>query len=117
MLDNTLTITLGGASVVLTRVDQSNFVSTYFGQDGDDKVSLSVRHQIPSRGGSNESHLVRLDVEHYDALGVYIRQSSAWTVIKTFDGVQDQSDSEEAVAALTGLTDSTFTSKLINRES
>jgi len=105
MLDNTLSIDYGATvGITLTRVNQDNFSSKYYGEDGNQKFNLSVKHQIPERGLAGESHLVRLDVEHYDAEGVYIRTSSAWTVIKTFDGTQDSTASVNTVLALQDFT-------------
>jgi hypothetical protein len=108
MLDNTLTFDYSGSPITLDRVNQDNYSSTYFGEATDAKISLRVSHTIPPRGGSGESHLVRLDVEHYDGDGAYVRTSSAWTVIKTFDNTQDATASEDAASALIavfGITD------------
>lgn len=119
MLDNTLTIDYGSdTGITLTRVSQQNFESTYFGESGDQKFNLSVKHTIPARGLPGESHLVRLDVEHYDSEGVYIRTSSAWTVIKTFDSTQDSTASEDTLAALQMFTGVTANiEKIVGRES
>nr|APG77045.1 hypothetical protein [Beihai levi-like virus 8] len=118
MLDNTLTITYDTTPVTLTRVAEQNFSSTYYGENGNDKLTMSVNHTIPARGGTGESHLVRLNVEHYDAEGVYLRTSSAWTVIKTFDGVQNSTSCEHTVAALQDFTAvAANISKVIARES
>lgn len=120
MLDNTLTMTYSAESVTLVRVAEQNYSSTYRGQSaaGTEKFTLSVNHTIPQRGGNGESHLVRLDCEHYDADGIYVRTSSAWTVIKTFDAPQvdalSQSTFEgfQSILAISGLD-----SKIIGRES
>lgn len=119
MLDNTISIDLGAdLGIVLTRVNQDNFSSQYFGEgSASEKITLNVKHDIPSRGVAGESHLVRLDVEHYDGSGVYIRTSSAWTVIKTFDGIQSSSGSLNTAMALGGVLDSAFATKIIARES
>lgn len=118
MFANTLSVTIGGTAVTLTRVNQDNFGSTYFGVDGTDKVELVISHELPkARGASGESHLVRMNIEHYDVAGVYQRQSSAWVVIKTFDGTQDATHSLECFDALRGLVTSTMAGQLINRES
>lgn len=118
MLDNTISITHNAVSVTLTRVNQDNYSSKYFGELANgDKVTLSVAHTIPSRGAAGESHLVRLDIEHYDAEGVYQRTSSAWTVVKTFDGIQDSVECGYAADALVGLTTSAFLAKVLGRES
>lgn len=104
MLDNTLTLTFDTTDVVLTRVTDQNYSSTYRGESGSNKFTLKFSHTIPDRGSAGESHLVRLDVEHYDAEGVYLRTSSAWTVIKTFDGTQDSAACAHVVAALQDFT-------------
>lgn len=104
MLDNTLTINYDATPVTMTRVSQQNFSSEYFGESGTMKLTMKVNHSIPARGNPGESHLVRLDIEHYDVDGLYLRTSSAWTVIKTFDGIQDSVASEFTVAALQDFT-------------
>lgn len=118
MLDNTLTINYAATPVTLTKVSEQNFSSEYFGENGNDKFNLSVKHTIPARGQPGESHLVRLDVEHYDAEGTYLRTSSAWTVIKTFDGTQNSTACENTVASLQDFTAVAVNiAKVIARES
>lgn len=118
MLDNTLTITYDATPVTMTKVSEQDFSSKYYGEDGTKKLTLSVNHTIPARGEGGESHLVRLDVEHYGSSGAYLRTSSAWTVIKTFDGVQDTAESEYTIAALQDFTAvSAEIAKVIGRES
>jgi hypothetical protein len=104
MLDNTLTITYDASSITMTRVNQDNYSSEYFGEDTQMKLTLTFKHTIPARGTPGESHLVRLDIEHYDADGVYESTSSAWTVLKTFDGIQDSTALLHTVAALQDFT-------------
>lgn len=118
MLDNTLTFDYAGASVTLDRINQDSYASEYFGEATDVKITLKISHTIPPRGGSGESHLVRLDVEHYDTEGTYVRTSSAWTVIKTFDNTQDSDASNDAATALVavfGITD--LVTDVIGRQS
>lgn len=103
MLDNTLTFDYSGSPVTLDRINQDNYTSTYYGEATDVKINLRISHTIPPRGGSGESHLVRLDVEHYDTDGVYVRTSSAWTVIKTFDNTQDSTASVDVANGLTAV--------------
>jgi hypothetical protein len=61
--------------------------------------------------------MVRLDVEHYDTAGVYLRTSSAWMVIKTFDGIQNSVASKDAADTLSALCDATLVASLVARES
>lgn len=119
MLANTLSITYAAASVTLTRVSEQSFSSTYFGESasGEEKFTLTVKHTIPDRGQSGESHLVRLDCEHYDSVGTYVRTSSVWSVMKTFDGSQASSEIIDLGDALDTLVDSTFRASLAARES
>jgi len=118
MFANTLSVTMDSGSVTLTRVNQDNFGSTYFGEDTNRKIELVISHELPkTRGDAGESHLVRFNVDHYSVDGVYLRRSSAWSVIKTFDGSQDADSSKEAYVALHGLVDATFAASVINRES
>jgi hypothetical protein len=118
MLDNTLTFDYDGNPVNLKRINQDDFSSVYYGAVGNDKVTMTIKHTIPPRGQSSESHLVRFDVELYDADGVYTRTASAWTVIKTFDGVQDDSETTKATGGLLDfLGTGTYLAQIIGRES
>lgn len=118
MFDNTYALGMASGNVIVTRVNQDNFGSTYFGVDGSNKIELVISHDIPKkRGASGESHLCRLNVEHYDEGGTYLRTSSAWTVIKTFDNAQNETDSAEAANALAGFLSAARITKLVARES
>jgi hypothetical protein len=117
MLGNTLGITYNAVTKTLSRVKDDGYTADYYLDDGQQKYTLSVKHTVPPRGEPNESHMVRLDVAHYDANGVYLRTASAWSVLKTFDAVQDTVSSTRCANALVGLTDSTFVGKLAVRES
>lgn len=118
MLDQSMTFNYDGAPLEVRRINQDNFSSIYFGETADEKVTLTISHTIPARGSAGESHLVRFDVEHYDATGVFVRQSSAWSVIKTFDGTQDTPSSKAAMEGLTAfLAVSGTLDKVLARES
>lgn len=105
MLTNTITIDLGNDEVVLTKINQDNYGSEYYAKtSAGEAVTMTIAHTLPKqRGRGGESHLVKLSVEHFDDEGVYQRTSTAWTVIKTFDGVQDDDASKDATAALLGF--------------
>lgn len=105
MLTNTITIELGNESLVLTKINQDNYGSEYYTKTpAGEAVTMTIAHTLPKqRGRGGESHLVKLSVEHFDAEGVYQRTSTAWTVIKTFDGVQSDDDSLDASKALVGF--------------
>lgn len=117
MLADTLSITYNAVAVTLNKISEQNYTSTYFAENGGNKFTLNVKHTIPQKGGEGESHLVKLDVEYFDAQGVYLRTISVWTVIKTFDGVQNSVDALRAVNALVALTTSAFNDKIIGRMS
>lgn len=117
MLGTTLSITHNAVAKVLSRIKDDGYTADYYLDDGQQKFSLSVKHTIPARADPGESHLVRLDVAYYDVNGVYLRTASAWTVVKTFDNVQDTVASNNVSKALVGLTDATFLGKLNTRES
>lgn len=118
MLDSELTFDYDGSSLTVKRINQDNYSSEYFGEVGTQKIKLTINHTIPGRGGAGESHLVRFDVEHYDATGIFVRQSSAWTVIKTFDSVQDTAASTAAYDGLAAfMATSGVVGSVLNRES
>lgn len=116
-LGDPIGITYNAVAKNLVKINQDNFGATYYLDDGTERFTLSVKHTIPPKGGAGESHLVRLDVEHYDGSDVYLRTASAWTVIKTFDGKQDTASSDNVTQALVDyLTDANI-DKVIGRES
>jgi hypothetical protein len=115
-LGDPISLTYDGAAQAVNRINQDNYGAVYYGEGTDKKFTLSVKHTIPSRGESGESHLVRLDVEHY-AAGVYIRTASAWMVIRTDDGVQDQEMSEDAAECVVALCSAANLTKIIGRQS
>lgn len=116
MLADPLPITYNAVVKNLVRVNQDNYGSSYYLEDGDLRFRLSVKHTIPAVGEPGESHLCRLDVDHY-ASGVYVRTASAWGVIRTDGGVQDSTSSSRAALALqTAMTSGNIT-KLTARES
>jgi hypothetical protein len=119
MLTSPITATYDSESISLNRINQDNYSAEYFGQTaaGTERITLKVAHTIPKRGGDQESHLVRVDVEHFDAEGVYSHTSSAWDVIKTFDGVQVAADSILAYDLLVDILDSSTIAAVVGRQS
>lgn len=116
MLVDPLPITYNAVVKNLVRVNQDNYGSAYYLEDGDLRFRLSVKHTIPAVGAAGESHLCRLDVDHY-ASGLFVRTASAWGVIRTDGAVQDSTSSSRAALALqTAMTSGNIT-KLISRES
>jgi hypothetical protein len=117
MIGDTIALTYNAGTVTLTRINQDNYGAEYFGSSGNDKFTINVKHTIPARGKPGESHLARLDVEHYDATGVLLRTASAWTAIRTDNGIQAATNSENATKALTAFLSAANITKLVNRES
>lgn len=120
MLDSPLSIDYDGATKTLALVSRTGRKSVYTGEETDGSATyiVTVDHTIPPRGGSGESHLIRLDVEHYDTSGIYVRTSSAWVVLKTQDAPQQTSDSTDAASCLTQfLGQAGIVSKVLNGES
>lgn len=116
MFADPISITYNAVAKNLARINQDSNGSDYYLDGGTEKFSLSIRHTIPARGGAGESHMMRLDVDHHDANGVFLRRCSSWTVIKTFDSTQDTTRSGYAANALVGLLTTTNVGKILARE-
>jgi uncharacterized protein (DUF427 family) len=120
MIGTTLAITYNAVAKTLLRVKDDGYSADYYLDDvavSSCKFSASVKHTIPAKGVAGESHIVRLDVEHYDVDALYTHTSSAWTVVKTFDAVQNSADLLLAHTALDTVIDATFMAKVIGRDS
>jgi hypothetical protein len=116
-LGDTISITYNAVSKTLARINQDNFGANYYLEDGLVRYNLSIKHTIPARGKFGESHLARLDVEHYDAEGVLTRTASSWSVIRTDGGIQDSTSSTRAVTALQSFLTAPNIAKIVGRES
>lgn len=115
MFAATIALTYGGVTKTLNRTNQDNGGSEYYLNDSLLRFYLKISHTVPAKGKYGESHLVRLDVEQYDALGVLLRTNSSWTVIKTFDGIQDDPGSEDTAEALVGFLTPANIASLVDR--
>lgn len=116
-LSDPITLTYDAVSVSLNRINQDNYGAEYYAESGTKRFTMSVKHTIPAKGKSGESHLVRLDVEHYDAGGVLLRTTSAWTVIRTDNGVQELVACEDTTAALVAFLTPANITKIAGRQS
>lgn len=116
-LSDPIALTYDGGTVNMPRINQDNYGAEYYAESGTKRLTLSVKHTIPAKGKAGESHLVRLDVEHYDANGLLQRVASAWTVIRTDSGIQDQESSEDATEALVALLSAANITKVVGRQS
>lgn len=113
-------ITYNSVATNLNRVNQDNYGSVFYAESAaGEKMNLTVKHTIPGLGKDGESHLLRLDVEEYDASDVLLRKTSAWLAIRTDGGIQDQTAAENAAKALLAyLSASSYAvvTKLVSRQ-
>lgn len=117
MIGDTVSLTYDAVTKTLSKINQDNYGAVYYLEDGLERFTMSVKHTIPGRGKPGESHLVRLDVEHYDAEGALLRTSTAWTVVRTDQGIQDSASSEAAANALVAWLSAANVTKIVGRES
>jgi hypothetical protein len=119
MIGDTVAVTYNAIVKTLNKINQDNYGSNYFLDDAANlmKFTLTVKHTIPPKGKFGESHLARLDVDHYDASSVLLRTATAWGVIKTDNGNQDSTSSSRVALALQTFMTSTNIGKLVGRES
>lgn len=113
-----LSVTYNSVAKAQNRTNQDNGGSEYFLDDSGNlmKFTTTVKHTVPARGQAGESHMIRLDVEHYDAGGVLLRTASSWFVIRTDGGIQDLTSSERCANALVALLTGANVTKLASRQ-
>lgn len=119
MIGDTIGITYNAVAKTLSKVNQDSYGADYYLDDSTNlmRFYLKIRHTIPARGKSGESHMLRLDVEFYDSAGTLLRTVSAWNVMVTNDGVQDYTSSQRVQAAMLTAATTANTNKLLGRES
>jgi hypothetical protein len=113
-----ITFAYDGANITLNRVSQSNYASIWYGVGTALSITLSLKHTVPAVGKDGESHLARVDVDHFDGTtNAFVRRSSAWCSVRTDGATQDSENSEDVAEALVDfLTDANIT-KLVSRQS
>lgn len=116
MFGDTIGITYNAVAKTLKKVNQDNYSAEYYLEDIDMRFSMKIAHTIPAKGAAGESHLVRLDVEHY-AAGVLTSTVSVWSVYRTDIAVQDSTNSLRAADALVAFLTSANNVKVLARES
>lgn len=116
-LSDPVVLAYDGGNLNFARINQDNYGAEYYVVSGTKRLTLSIKHTKPAAGEPGESHLIRLDVEHYDANGLLLRKASAWTVIRTDLGIQDQESSEDVTEALVALLTAGNITKFVGRES
>lgn len=118
MAASVIQLSYNSTTVNLTLVNQDNYGAEYYGETGTKRLTCKVNHTIQPAGVPGESHLLRLNIEEYDAEGVYLRTSSAWSVVRTDGGVQDSAEAQLALAGLQELLGETgIIAGLVGRQS
>lgn len=117
MIGDTWDITYNAVTKTLKKVNQDSYGAVYYLDDGTIRYTLTVKHTIPATGKPGESHMVRLNVDYYDAEGVLLRTNSQWYAIRTDGGIQDSTSLALSTLALAAELDATLLGKIIGRES
>jgi len=115
---NSITLTISGSPVVFNKVNDSEpYSATYFHNAANKDFTINVKHTVPkTRGASKESHMIRLDANHYDATdGTLLRTNSNWVVVQTVDGTQEDFNLSAELTALITALDATAIDELISR--
>jgi hypothetical protein len=113
-----LTFAYDSGNITLNRINQDNYGSVFYGTGTDLAVTLTFKHTIPPIGGDGESHLVRVDVDHFDSTThEFVRRSSAWCAIRTDGTPQDSENSEDVTEALVDFLSDANITKVVGRQS
>jgi hypothetical protein len=113
-----ITFAYDGGNITLNRVGQGNFSSQWYGTGTNLAITMSLKHTIPAVGKDGESHLCRVDIDHFDATsGEFVRRSSAWASIRTDGAAQDTEKSEDVTEALVDFLSDANITKLVGRQS
>lgn len=123
MISGPITLTIETVPYSLVKINQDNQGSKFFARstDGTKRVTLVITHSYPSSGSDkDEVHFARVDLETYDAEGVFLRNTAVWFVFKTVKGaVQDTAELASVYESLTtALAASTnaLRDQILNRE-
>jgi len=116
MIGDTFPLTYKTVAKTLLKINQDNYSATYFLAEALIEFKVTISHTIPKKGGTGESHLVRLDIIEYDADGVVLSERATWTVIKTFFGRQHV-DTDGTADAILGWMTPANVDKIVARES
>lgn len=113
MFDSTETVTYNSVGKALVRQTSTGPYKIKYGFDDavTETFHLRLEHNVPTSpalGGA--THMARLDIERFDAEGVYLRTDSAWLVLKTTGAVQNSAEMDLTAQALIDyLSDRTWT--------
>jgi hypothetical protein len=113
-----LTYAYDGGNVTLNRMAPINNATIYFGAGTNLTITLTIKHTIPAVGEDGESHLARVDIDHFDATtGLFKRRASAWCAIRTDGTPQDAEMSEDVTESLVDFLSDANITKLVSRQS
>lgn len=113
-----LTFAYDAGNITLNRINQDNYGAVYYGTGTNLTISLTVKHTIPAIGAAGESHMARVDIDHFDATsGAFKRRASAWVAIRTDGAPQDSENSEDVTEALVDFLSDANITKLVGRQS
>lgn len=113
-----ITFAYDGANISLNNVSKGPYQAVYYGVGTALAVTMTVKHTVPATGKDGESHMVRVDVDHFDGTtGAFIRRSSSWAVNRTDGSTQDQENSEDVWESLVDFLSDANITKLVTRQS
>lgn len=109
MLNANLDVVVGADTYSMSRINQDNNASDFFARaaSGANRLSLSVKHTLPTPNEPGESHLIRLDLDRHDAEGIHIRTDSVWVVMKCTGGSQDTTELNNLMMGLVNVLTTT----------
>lgn len=119
MIGDTIGFTYNAVAKTLVKINQDKMSAEYYLDDTANLMRFYalITHTIPAVGKTGESHMIRLQVDHYDALGSLIRSVQAWKSFSTKVGTQDLVSSQRLQAALLTIETVANTDKVLKRES
>lgn len=113
-----ITYAYDGGTVSLNRINQDNYGAVYYGTGTNLTITLTVKHTIPALGKDGESHLARVDIDHFNATsGEFVRRASAWCAVRTDGAPQDTEMSEDVTESLVDFLSDANVTKLVGRQS
>jgi hypothetical protein len=113
-----ITFAYDAGNITLNRVSNGSFSSVWYGVGTNLTVTMTIKHTVPAVGSDGESHLCRVDVDHFDSTtGAFSHRSSAWTSIRTDGMPQNSENSEDVTEALVDFLSDANITKLVTRQS
>jgi hypothetical protein len=117
-LADPITFAYDAGTVSLNRVNQDSFGAVYYGTGTNLTITLTVKHNVPGIGKDGESHLCRVDIDHFDATtNAFKRRCSAWCAVRTDGTPQDSENTEDVTESLVDFLSDGNITKLVSRQS